>query len=194
MAAKGEWRPARSLEGDNEAISAIYEGMNRSQLKQLFKVDLAKVNEACAKVSPCGEKHGAPIWRVNEVAPHIVRVEIPEEKIAEHIRKMAATDLPMTLRKEFWVGEKARQEVLLKAGDLWPTGKVIQHVGELLKLVKMTAQLMADAVERQAELTDSQRAIIKSLTDGMLTDLRKAVIEKFENPLYEESNGEDDEL
>lgn len=194
MAAKGDWRPARSLEGDNEAISAIYEGMNRSQLKQLFKVDLAKVNEACARVPPVGEKHGAPIWRVNEVAPYIVRVEIPEEKIAEHIRKMAATDLPMTLRKEFWVGEKARQEVLLKAGELWPTGKVIEHVGELMKLVKMTAQLMVDAVERQAELTDQQRAIVKSLTDGMLADLRKAVIEKFENPLFEESNGEDDEL
>lgn len=179
MAAKGEWRPVRSLEGDNEAISAIYEGMNRSQLKQLFKTNLERINSACARVAPAGERHGAPIWRVHEVAPFIVRAEIAEDKIAEHIRKMNPTDLPMTLRKEYWVGEKARQDVMLKAGDLWPTGKVIQHVGELLKLVKMTMQLMGDAVERQTELTDRQRGIIKALCDGMLTDLRKAVIEKF---------------
>ena len=191
MAAKGIWRPVQSLEWDNEAISAIYEGMNRSQLKQLFKVDLSKINEACSKVAPAGEKHGAPIWRVHEIAPHIVKAEIPDEKIADHIRRMSATDLPMTLRAEFWKGEKTRLEVMEKSGDLWPTSQVVSHVGELLKLVKMTAQLTGDAVERQVELSDRQRAIIKSLMDGMLTDMRKAMIEKFS---MDETPDEDEAL
>ena len=179
MGAKGEWRPVRSLEGDSEAISAIYEGMNRSQLKEMFGLPLDKINAACAKIPPCGERHGAPIWRVRDIAPYIVKVEIPDEKIAEHIRKMSASDLPMMLRSEFWKGEKIRLEVLEKAGDLWPTAKVVENVGELLKLVKMTVQLSTDAIERQVELSDRQRAILKGQMDGMLSDLRKMVIEKF---------------
>lgn len=183
--------PLASIEGDSESVGLIYEGANRSQLKQLFKVDLAKVNEACTKVAPTGKRHGAAIWKIHEVAPHIVKAEIPADQIAEHIRKMNPQDLPMMLRREFWVGEKARQEVMLKAGDLWPTGKVIQHVGEMLKLIRMNTQLMLDAVERQSELTPQQIAIIKSLTDGMLSDLKLSIRETFSQPLEDPDASEE---
>jgi hypothetical protein len=48
-----------------------------------------------------------------------------------------------------------------------------------MKLVKMSVRLTADAVDRQAELTDRQRGIVKAQGDGMLETLYATVIEEF---------------
>jgi hypothetical protein len=79
-------------------------------------------------------------------------------------------------------------------------------------MVKMSIRLMADAVDRQAELTDRQRHLVKSLGDGMLEELYRAVKEEFskaptnpqviedaENAVFEARGGapkheDDDEL
>lgn len=176
---KAGYRPNLGIEGDVESMGAIYEGANRSQLKSIFHVPLEQITAACMRVPPAGERRGAQIWRIHEVAPYIVRTEIPDDKIAAHIKRMHARDLPMMLRKEFWAGEKARQDVMERAGDLWPTTKVIERVGDLLKLFRMTALLMTDAVERNVELSERQRAIIKGLTDNMLAELMTQIQKNF---------------
>ena len=66
-------------------------------------------------------------------------------------------------------------------------------MGEVFKLVKMSVLLMSDAVERQTELSDRQREIIKSLTHGMLDDLVKRIEEKFKVPTNERQEAIDDE-
>jgi hypothetical protein len=102
---------------------------------------------------------------------------------------MSFRDLPKDLAKEFWAGQRTKQQVEEQAGLLWRTEKVVQEVGELMKLVKMSTLLMQDGVERQTELTDRQREIVKSLSNGMLADLMSRVKEKFvvpDTPLYVE--------
>lgn len=175
---------------DDESRAMIYDGLNLSELGRLFHMDHRVLVEKLHGVPPSGKRGKANTWKVHEVAPYLVR---PIFDIEEYIKRMNHADLPKMLSKEFWAGQRAKQEYLLKAGDLWPTDEVVQCVGELLRLVKMQAQLAVDAVERQTELTDRQRNIIRNLMDGMLKDLREAVIEHFEeraDPVVEAFDGE----
>lgn len=175
---------------DDESRAMIYQGLNLSELGRLFHMDHRVLVEKLHGVPPTGKRGKANTWHVHEVAPYLVR---PIFDIEEYIKRMNHADLPKMLTKEFWAGQRARQEYLLKAGDLWPTDEVVNSVGELMKLVKMSAQLMVDAVDRQAELTDRQRQIIRGLTDGMLRDLRQAVIETFGDRATGKVDGEETE-
>ena len=163
---------------DDASREMIYNGCNLSELSKLFRMDHRNLVEKLHGVPPSGKRGKANTWRVHEVAPYLVR---PIFDIEEYIKRMHPSELPKMLTKEFWAGQRSRQEYLLKAGDLWPTDQVVEVVGELFKLVKMSATLAADAVERQVELTPRQRTIVINIMDGMLRDLRQAIIEKFED-------------
>lgn len=163
---------------DDASREMIYNGCNLSELSKLFRMDHRNLVEKLHGVPPSGKRGKANTWRVHEVAPYLVR---PIFDIEEYIKRMHPSELPKMLTKEFWAGQRSRQEYLLKAGDLWPTDQVVEVVGELFKLVKMSATLAADAVERQVEMTPRQRTIVINIMDGMLRDLRQAIIEKFED-------------
>lgn len=167
----------------------LYDGANLSQLGVLFRMDHRVLVEKLHGVAPCGTRNGSNIYQVHEVAPHLVK---PIYEIEAYIKKMAHTELPKMLSKEFWAGQRSRQEYLLKEGNLWPTEKVIEYVGDLMKVFKMSTRLFSDAVDRQSELTDKQRKIIKNLSDGMLIELHQTVVDKFKSKKKE--TPDDDEL
>lgn len=166
---------------DDEVMSALYKGLNQSQLMKLFRLDnrtiKAKIFESGIK--PVGRVYHADIYSVHELAPYLVK---PVGDIEAYIKKMDHHDLPKMLTKEFWAGLRSKQEYEEKAGLLWRTERVVEEVGELMKLVKMSTLLMLDAVERQTELSDRQREIIRSLSHGMLSDLQQRVESKFKVP------------
>lgn len=180
---------------DAESKAMLYEGLNLSELGVAFRMDHRVLTEKLQPCQPTGRRNGFPTWKINDVAPHLVR---PLYDIETYIKRMNHADLPKHLTKEFWAGLKSKQDYELKAGDLWPTAKVVQEVGELLKLVKMSVLLMGDTVERSTELSEKQRGIIKSLIDGMLQELHRAVVEKFTHREYSNGNApiyaEDEEL
>lgn len=167
-------RPGVSL--DTESRAMLYEGCNLSQLGILFRMDHRVLVEKLHGVTPSGKRGSTAIYQVHEVAPYLVK---PMYDIETYIKRMNHTELPKMLTKEFWAGQRSKQEFLLKNGDLWPTAKVMSEVGELFKLIKTQTRLASDAIERQTELTPRQRAIVKGLLDGMLRDLHDAVTEKF---------------
>ena len=152
---------------DDEVMSALYKGLNQSQLMKLFRLDnrtiKAKIFESGVK--PIGRVYHADIYSVYELAPYLVK---PVGDIEAYIKRMDHHDLPKMLTKEFWAGLRSKQEYEEKAGLLWRTERVVEEVGDLMKLVKMSTLLMLDAVERQTELSDRQREIIRSLSHGMI--------------------------
>jgi hypothetical protein len=173
---------------DDESLAAIYQGVNQDQLMRMFKMDhrtaKRKMMEAReGGVKPIGKKHTAELYAIHEIAPYFCK---PVMDPSEYIKSMDPRELPKILTKEFWAGQRSRQEYEEKAGSLWRTEKVVEEVGELMKLVKMSSLLMLDAVERQTELSDRQREIIRSLTHGMLNDLMKRVDSKFKVPEADE--------
>lgn len=176
---------------DAESATAIYHGLNLGQMSILLEMDRRDLTKKIeqAGVKPCGMSRGHPIYKLKEVMPLVVK---PIYDVESYLRQMNPAELPKHLSKEFWAGQRSKQEFMLKEGDLWPTAKVVSEVGELFKLVKMSATLACDTVERQVELSEEQRAIITRLMDGMLEDIRNQVVEKFSSK--RKPREEDDEL
>lgn len=173
---------------DDESLAAIYQGVNQDQLMRMFKMDhrtaKRKMMEAHqGGVKSIGKKLTAELYAIHEIAPYFCK---PVMDPSEYIKSMDPRELPKILTKEFWAGQRSRQEYEEKAGSLWRTEKVVEEVGDLMKLVKMSSLLMLDAVERQTELSDRQREIIRSLTHGMLNDLMQRVGNKFKVPEADE--------
>lgn len=154
----------------------MYEGANLSQLGRLFKMDHRVLVEKLYNCPPTGTRNGVDIWDIATAAPHLVK---PIYDIETYIKRMHHNDLPKFLTKEFWAGQRSKQDFLLKEGELWHTSRVVKAVGAFMKLVKMNVRLMTDSVDRQAELSDRQRKLIKGLGDSMLEELYRTVLEAF---------------
>lgn len=167
---------------DDETLAAIYKGVTQDQLMRLFKMDHRTVKRKLFEsgVKAVGKtSNGSDLYAIHEIAPYLVK---PVFDVETYIKQMNHNELPKHLTKEFWAGLRSKQDYEEKAGLLWRTEKVVEKVGELMKLVKMSTLLMNDAVERQTELTDRQRSIIKELSHGMLSDLMTRINENFKTP------------
>lgn len=180
---------------DEESQGMIYEGLNITQLEIIMEMDKKTIREKLfkARVQPSGRRNGADIYKLTDVMPHLVK---PAFDIESYIKEMHHNDLPKMLTKEFWAGQRAKQDYEEKAGNLWPTEKVVEAVGELVKIVKMGALLTTDTVERQVELTPQQRTIIKNMMDGMLLDLNRAVHKRFagDEDIYVQEEASEEDL
>lgn len=171
------------LDSDSQAM--IYDGCNLTQLTKIFGVDRRTLEEKLRHVAPAGQRGGYPIYHIREVAGHLVK---PVYDVDTYIRRMKPSDLPPALSKEFWAGQKARQDFLLKEGELWPTSEVIKAVNLLLKTLRMNWLLTRDAIERDMVLSESQRASMVRHMDGGLMNAAAAVEEEFKIELKNESD------
>ena len=170
---------AKATERTDDITKAIiYDGANLSQLGSLFRMDHRVLVEKLTKggCKPVGTRNGVDIYAVHEVAPYLVK---PAYDIEEYLKRMHHNDLPKHLTKEFWAGLRSRQEYEQKEGNLWPTSRVVEVMGGVMKLIKMSARLMSDQVDRQAELSDRQRQIVRSQCDGMLEEAYRTILEAF---------------
>lgn len=197
---------AKATERTDDITKAIiYDGANLSQLGSLFRMDHRVLVEKLTKggCKPNGTRNGVDIYAVHEVAPYLVR---PAYDIEEYLKRMHHNDLPKHVTKEFWAGLRSRQEYETRAGNLWPTSRVVEVMGGLMKQIKMSARLMSDQVDRQAELSDRQRQIVKAQCDAMLDEAYRGILEAFSTAptntdvieqsekMVEEVKEDDDEL
>lgn len=166
---------------DHETLAAIYQGLNQSQFMALFQIDNRTFKKAVFEsgAKPVGRVNRGDIYSVRELAPYIVK---PVGDIEAYIKKMRHEDLPKHLSKEFWAGQRSRQEYEEKAGQLWRTEKVVQEVGEIFKLIKISALLFKDTVDRQTTLTAQQKQLIDQMVRGLLNDIRDRILKHFAEP------------
>lgn len=176
---------------DKESQAMLYEGLNLSQLSVAFRMDHRVLVEKLHGVEPCGHRGRAAIYRINEVAPYLVK---PHYDIETYIKRMNHADLPKHLTKEFWNGQRARQEFELKAGHLWHTTQVVEKVGELYKLVLNSARLASDNIERNTELTQKQREAVDTLMRNMCEELHQKILENFKETDSGKTEDSSDEL
>lgn len=189
-ATRDKLRDPRINQLDADSKTMIYEGCNLTQLCAIFKMDRRTVSEKIREVAPKGQRSGYPVYAIDEVAPHLVK---PAYDVEAYLRRMNHKDLPPQLSKEFWSGLKAKQEYLIREGELWHTSDVIKAVSELFKTLRMAILLQMDTIERNSVLTVDQRKAMVELTDGALNSLADAVIEKFSAKVVDEAT-KDEEL
>lgn len=170
-------------------------GATVPQLAKLFGTTSYRVTQKIGSATPIATRRGGfPVYSIKDVAPLLVAPQIDEDKIVEVLQTMNPSDLPKKLQKEFWSGLRERQRYETDAGDLWRTAEVVEKVGELYKLVVMTARLTGDAVERQVEMTERQRQIVKDQLNGMLANLRHKIEEQFGKAKSDTVENDDDSL
>lgn len=170
-------RQRRSNAPDQETEAMIYQGANITQLGKLFRMERRDITPKIMDVPPVGERGGYPIYAVHEVAPYLVK---PLYDVETYLRRMNFKDLPKELSKEFWNGQRAKQDFDIKAGNLWETEKVIELMGEALKTLRMAMLLIPDTVARQAGLSESQRKVVQECVDSTLNDLANLLVKRFE--------------
>lgn len=186
---------SKTLDAASRAM--IFDGVTLNQMVQMFRMDSRTLIRRLHGVKPVGRRHGGDIYLISDVVPYLWKPS--QQQVEEAIRRMNHQDLPKNLTKEYWAGQRSRQEYELRRGDLWPTEKIVELVGEVYKMLKMSALLMTDAVERQTELSDRQRNIIRQLTRAMLDDVAKNIQQNFKAPEPEfvpspEETDDDEEL
>lgn len=161
--------------------NSLYRGASPTELSHLFKLPLATVRDRLKDVAPSHKRGANDVYSVAEAAPYLIRVAEDDAEAIERILKMRHTDLPKMLAKEFWYAQTQKQKYELAAGDLWPTVKIVEFVGEAFKQMRLSLQLMSDTVDRQETLTEAQRLVIQRLVDSVLDDMREKMVDAFKN-------------
>jgi hypothetical protein len=155
----------------------LYQGASVSVLGELFGMDVRDITKKLAKLKPSGERNGWPVYALGEAARYLVD---PVIDVEEYIKKLKPSDLPTALQDAYWKGQLSRQKWEENAKHLWRTEAVMSVFTEAFKNLRQTILLFSDAVEAKDGLTEEQRATIESMADGLLDDLRRSLLEKFE--------------
>jgi hypothetical protein len=149
-----------------------------AQLAQLFETDAKTLPKRLRGLRPSGQRHNTSTYKIREAASRIVT---PGYSIEAYLRNMNHSDLPPLLTKEYWNGQRARQIYEENAGDLWRTAQVVESFADAFKTLRMALLLMADGVDRETELSEAQRLIIKRMIDGAIDDLREKMVDRFKD-------------
>lgn len=149
-----------------------------SQLAQLFETDAKTLPKRLRGLRPAGTRSTTSTFKIREAAARIVK---PGYAIEHYLRTMNHSELPPLLTKEYWNGQRARQIYEENAGDLWRTSEVVESFAEAFKTLRMSLLLMGDAVDRESELTETQRKIVKRMIDGAIDDLREKMVTRFKD-------------
>jgi hypothetical protein len=155
----------------------LYEGASVSILGELFGMDNRDVTKKLAKCKPCGERNGWPIYKLGEAARYLVE---PVIDIEEYIKTLKPSDLPTALQDAYWKGQLSRQKWEENAKHLWRTEAVMSVLTGVYKNLRQGLMLFSDTVEAQKGLNAEQRAVIEGLTDNLLDEMRRTLVEQFE--------------
>lgn len=168
---------------DEETAAALYEGLTLTQLARAFGMDGPDIQSKIKHVQPAGRRRGYAIYRIKDVAPYLVK---PVGDISDYLKRMNPRDLPPLVAKEFWNGQNARLKFEKEEGDLWPIDQVMEYVGDLLKIVRMSALTAADAIHAKTTLDEKQRQFIDSRMRAMLEEIRVSAAQNFGERATEE--------
>lgn len=151
---------------------------NQTQLAQLFKRDPKAMARLLDGLAPSGERNGFKVYSIAEAAQRLVK---PGYEVEEYLRKMHPSDMPPLLGKDFWNGQRARQAFEENEGDLWRTAEMVAVLAEAAQTLRTSLLLVSDALEREEELTESQRSAVERLIDGAIQDMQEALVDRFSN-------------
>lgn len=156
------------------ADEIVHNGATLTELGFMFGLAYGTVKNKMAGARPSGTRNGKDVFRLRDAAPRLIKVT-EDDAMVNRILNMNHTELPKMLSKEYWQGQLNRQKYEKERGDLWETTKIIEYVGNAYKTLRLSLQLMIDAVERETTLTEVQRRVIQDMIDATLDDMRESL-------------------
>jgi hypothetical protein len=166
------------LEEDAKAaadIRYVTGGVTVTWLANAFRMDPKTVKKRLAECPVKGIGRGrSPLFDLPVAASYLVK---PRGDMGEYIKKIRPNDLPPLLQTEFWDAALKRQKWQEKAGELWPTEKVLDTFSDAFRLVKETMRLWPDTIEQTDGLTNDQRRTFIGLVDSLQDQMHKRLVE-----------------
>lgn len=155
----------------------IFDGMSIGRLSQVFRMDRRKVQEKLLGCRTHGQRNGYDVYLLAEAARYLVD---PVVDIEEYVKKLKPSDLPASLSDQFWSSQNKRLKFLADSGQLWRTTKVLEVLTTAFRTLRQSILLFADTVENRHGLTDDQRKSLEQMSDGLIEELRRALVDQFE--------------
>lgn len=166
---------------DAITMDELLGGLPATTIARIFGVGNDKARERLIAANPAATVGGRPVYKIRDVARLFIKPNADD--IAMVIAKTSARDLPPQLQKDFWAAQEARQKYEERAGKLWRSEVIQEAFMEVFKTIRMTMNLMADSVERETELSGKQRALVIAITDDLLAELSRKLLD---NPKFSE--------
>jgi hypothetical protein len=152
----------------------VDKGFTRNFLSDYFHRAVRTVEERTRPLKPIGFRAKAPLFSLAAAAEVLVD---PKIDIEQWVKSLRPNDLPTYLQSEFWKAQNNRQKFELEAGGLWRTERVQAVLTDVFKMVSQQIKLMTDNVDQQTGLTIEQRAVVQSISDGLLEEIGMALQE-----------------
>lgn len=177
---------------DEASRGVIFDGASISQLSDIFGRDRRTVTKYLreAGVRPAATRNGYPIYKLREAATYLC--DMDPDFIDKRLQNMNPQDLPPILSKEYWNGKRARLAFLREDGQLWSTDRIESLLGLWVKTFLISSRQVVDAVDRQAQLSDSQRFALEQQIDEMIKATRKHLLAEFAKAEDDEEQGENE--
>jgi len=171
---------------DTESRAIIYQGASVNQLGALFRMKTPDVLRRLGDLRPVGAgRQGNPIYDVAAASARLCKIEITEEMITAHLRRMNPKELPPLLNKLFWEGMSVRIKYRQAVGELWHTTDVLAVASAAFQSLRMSVLLIPDALLNETELSEAQLKIVQTAIDQALDDARRQLItdlRQFDGP------------
>lgn len=149
-----------------------------------FKMSRATVNEKL-KNCPIHRRHptkGHPYYDIKTAAAYLVEQQYDPEQF---LKKIKAGDLPLKLQESFWNAKIKEMKFKVLAGELWPTQNVMDVLSDTFQLISGKTKLWVDDLEEVTQINDEQRKHLMALVDDLITEIRKALIERADSQVTE---------
>lgn len=169
-------RRGRPMEVSSDVLATGRATM--SQLARLFETDAKTLPKRLKGVTSVGRKGNYKLYNIREAASMIIT---PGYEVEEWLKQASSQELPPLLLKEFWNGQNARAKFERDMGNLWETARVVEAFADVFATIRMTLLLYVDEVDREEALSDTQREIIRRLTDGLIVRIGEEIEEKFKD-------------
>lgn len=161
----------------------IHVGATLAQLGQIFGMSYKTVqSRVVGRVTPArpkGQTEKDPLrYHIRDVAPLLCD---PQVDIEEILKSLTPAKIPPMLQDAFWKAQKSRLEVEEKLGHLWSTERVVKVIADAFKPCRMAILMFVEEIEQQEELTPAQRALLTSMSDGLLESLHEALVNEFKD-------------
>lgn len=155
----------------------ITAGVSVTWLAKIFRMNPEKVKEALVKCKPLRTgQNGGSIYDVKTAAAYLVD---PITDLGAYLLTIDPKRLPQKLQEGYWNARIKEMKARTMAGELWPTDKVLEVLGDTFQTIKSTIQLWADTVEEETgEMTPEQRDYLLVLSDKLLDEIHNSLVTK----------------
>ncbi len=169
---EGEPLPPPSMD-----LVDVYGGVSANWLAQIFGSDVKTIKKKLARAEGVRVGTGranTPLYNIAAASAYLVK---PKIDLIQYVKGLRPNDLPPILNDSYWAAMLKRQKWQENAGDLWRTEDVIAVFGDVAFMIKTTAQLWVEDLDRMHGLSPEMRATVTQQVDKLLQQVHEQMIE-----------------